>query len=60
MAGFVIEARPIVPVPVLAALPAETGDVPIEGTMTGVLSGKRWSGALRLEPLGVDLLERGG
>jgi hypothetical protein len=28
--------------------------------MKGVLSGKRWSGVLRLEPMGVDLLERGG
>lgn len=38
----------------------EARDVPIEGTMQGVLSGKRWTGALRLEPLGVELLERGG
>jgi beta-galactosidase len=35
-------------------------DVPIDGAMKGVLSGKRWTGTLRLEPLGVDLLERGG
>jgi beta-galactosidase len=35
-------------------------DVPIDGAMTGVLSGKRWTGTLRLEPLGVDLLEPGG
>ena len=38
-----------------------TGDakeVAIEGTMSGVLSGKRWTGTLRLEPMGVDLLER--
>jgi beta-galactosidase len=32
--------------------------VTIEGAMHGVLSGKRWSGTLRLEPLGVDLLEK--
>jgi beta-galactosidase len=32
-------------------------DVAIGGTMSGVLSGKRWTGTLRLEPLGVDLLE---
>jgi len=38
----------------------ETREVPLEGPMQGVLSGKRWTGALRLEPLGVDLLERGG
>ncbi len=33
-------------------------DVAIDGTMSGVLSGKRWSGTLRLEPRGVELLER--
>jgi beta-galactosidase len=33
-------------------------DVEINGTMHGLLSGKRWSGKLRLEPLGVDLLEK--
>jgi beta-galactosidase len=38
----------------------EVREVPLEGTMKGVLSGKRWSGVLRLEPMGVDLLERGG
>lgn len=32
--------------------------VAIDSTMHGVLSGKRWSGTLRLEPLGVDLLEK--
>jgi hypothetical protein len=26
--------------------------------MQGVLSGKRWSGTLRLEPFGVDLLAK--
>ena len=38
-----------------------TGDVKevaIDGAMTGVLSGKRWTGTLRLEPLGVDLLAK--
>jgi len=34
--------------------------VPIAGPMRGVLSGRRWTDALRLEPLGVDLLEQGG
>jgi len=34
--------------------------VPLDGPMKGLLSGKRWTGALRLQPLGVDLLERGG
>jgi beta-galactosidase len=38
----------------------EAREVPIEGTMKGVLSGKRWTGALRLEPQGVELLQRGG
>ena len=33
-------------------------DVAIDGAMTGVLSGRRWSGTLRLEPMGVDLLEK--
>lgn len=36
----------------------EPKDIAIDGTMTGVLSGKRWTGKLRLEPLGVDLLEK--
>jgi beta-galactosidase len=36
----------------------ETKDVTIDGTMSGVLSGKRWTGALRLAPLGADLLEK--
>jgi len=33
-------------------------EIAIDGAMTGVLSGKRWTGTLRLEPLGVDLLEK--
>lgn len=33
-------------------------DVAIDGAMKGVLSGKRCDGTLRLEPLGVELLER--
>ena len=33
-------------------------DVPIEGAMKGVLDGQRWEGKLRLEALGVELLER--
>jgi len=37
----------------------EARAVPIEGAMKGVLSGKRWTQALRLEPLGVELLEPG-
>lgn len=36
----------------------EPRDVAIDGAMTGVLSGKRWTGTLRLPPLGVDLLEK--
>ena len=36
----------------------EAKDVPIEGAMSGVLSGKRWTGTLRLEPMAADLLER--
>ena len=36
----------------------ETKDVTIDGTMSGVLSGKRWTGTLRLEPLAADLLEK--
>jgi beta-galactosidase len=36
----------------------EPKDVPIEGTMSGVLTGKRWAGTLRLEPFGVDLLQK--
>jgi beta-galactosidase len=36
----------------------EGRDVQLDGTMIGVLSGKRWSGVLHLEPLGVDLLEK--
>jgi beta-galactosidase len=33
-------------------------DVAIDGAMQGVLSGKHWSGTLRLEPFGVDLLAK--
>jgi len=33
-------------------------DVPIDGTMKGVLGGQRWDATLRLEPRGVELLER--
>lgn len=36
----------------------EAKNVAIDDAMHGVLSGKRWSGTLRLEPLGVDLLEK--
>ena len=36
----------------------EAKDVAIDGAMTGVLSGKRWSGRLRLESFGVGLLEK--
>ena len=36
----------------------EASDVPIDGTMRGVLSGKRWTGRLRLEPFDADLLEK--
>jgi beta-galactosidase len=31
-------------------------EIPIEGALSGLLSGKKWSGSLRLEPLGVELL----
>ena len=34
----------------------EAKETPIPGTMTGVLSGKTWSGTLKLEPYGVELL----
>lgn len=36
----------------------EAKDVPIEGTMKGLISGRSWTGTLRLEPMGADLLER--
>lgn len=36
----------------------EAKDIPIDGAMQGVLSGKQYSGTLRLEPLGVDLLAK--
>ena len=36
----------------------EPKDVTIDGARTGVLSRKRWSGTLHLEPYGVDLLEK--
>jgi beta-galactosidase len=35
----------------------EPKDVGIEGSMTGLLSGKHWTGSVRLEPLGAELLE---
>lgn len=31
---------------------------PVDGAMKGVLTGKGWSGVLRLPPSGVDLLEK--
>lgn len=36
----------------------ETKEVTIDGAMSGVLSGTRWTGMLRLAPLGADLLEK--
>jgi beta-galactosidase len=36
----------------------EPKDVVVDGAMNGVLTGKRWSGLLHLEPLGIDLLEK--
>lgn len=36
----------------------EPKEVAIEGTMTGFLSGKKWTGSLKLNPLDVDLLTR--
>lgn len=36
----------------------EAKAVAIDGSRSGVLTGKRWSHSLRLEPLGVDLLEK--
>lgn len=33
-------------------------DVAIDGNRSGLLTGKHWSGTLRLDPLGVDLLEK--
>jgi beta-galactosidase len=36
----------------------EAKDVAIAGTMTGLISGKQWTGTLRLEPLGADLLQK--
>jgi beta-galactosidase len=37
---------------------ADTKDVTIDGTMSGMLTGKRWTSTLRLEPLAADLLEK--
>lgn len=36
----------------------EAKDVPIEGAMKGLIGGRSWTGTLRLEPMGADLLER--
>jgi beta-galactosidase len=36
----------------------EPKEVPVEGTMTGMLSGKKWSGSLKLGPFDVELLTR--
>nr|WP_315212478.1 beta-galactosidase [uncultured Duganella sp.] len=36
----------------------EAREVAIDGARSGVLSGKRWSGTLKLEPQGADLLEK--
>jgi len=37
---------------------SEPKGVSIDGAMKGLLSGRQWTGTLRLEPLGVELLER--
>jgi beta-galactosidase len=36
----------------------ETKDVTIDGTMSGVLGGRRFTGTVRLEPLSAELLEQ--
>ena len=36
----------------------EAKEVTIDGTMSGLLSGKRWTGTLRLDALAADLLEK--
>ena len=36
----------------------EPKEIPIEGTMTGLLSGKKWSGTLKLDPLDAELLAK--
>jgi len=36
----------------------ESKEVAIDGALNGVLTGKRWSGVLRLDAFGVDLLEK--
>ena len=36
----------------------EARDVAIDGAMNGVLTGRRWDGVLRLDPMSADLLER--
>jgi hypothetical protein len=42
----------------MEAIPnGEAKDVAIGGAGKGVLSGKPWAGTLRLEPMGVDLLD---
>jgi beta-galactosidase len=35
----------------------DTKDVPITGTMKGLISGQTWTGTLKLPPLGAELLE---
>jgi beta-galactosidase len=36
----------------------EAKDVAIDGAMKGVLTGKSWTGTLRLEPMGIELVQR--
>ena len=40
------------------SMTSEAKDVEIDSDLSGVLSGKRWSGKLRLEPQGVELPEK--
>jgi beta-galactosidase len=36
----------------------EAKDVPIAGTMKGLIGGRSWTGALTLPPMGAELLEK--
>jgi beta-galactosidase len=38
----------------------EAKDVPITGTMKGLITGQTWTGTLKLPPMGAELLDKGG
>lgn len=53
-----VYARTVAGRPYYVNTTGEAKDVAIDGTMTGLISGKQWTGTLRLEPMGAELLQK--